>query len=115
MDLQTVLEKYTEACHIHGSETDGEVDYKKINKAHANIIKNISILMSSEKGTALAKAQLYNEDFYVAAWTATLLIFDYEKECKKVIKSAIKNKGVFACSIETFYKEWKKGNMKKLY
>ncbi len=115
MDLQTVLEKYIEACHIHGSETDGEVDCKKINKAAAVIIKNIGILMSSDEGKALAKAQLNNEDIYVRAWTATLLIFDYKRECKKVLKSVIKGKGIFAYSIETFYKEWKKGNMKKLY
>ena len=115
MDLQTVLKEYIEACHIHGSETDGEVDYKKINKAADTIIKNIGILMSSEEGTALAKAQLYNEDVYVAAWTATLLIFDYKKQCKKVLKSVIKRKGVFAYSTATFYKEWKKGNMQKIY
>ena len=115
MDLQAILQQYIEACHIHGSETDGEVDYKKINKAHANIIKNITILMSSEEGISLAKSQLYNEDVYVAAWTATLLIFDYKKECKKVLKSVIKRKGVFAYSTATFYKEWKKGNMQKIY
>ena len=115
MDLQTVLQQYIEACHIHGSETDDEVNYKKINKAADVIIKNIGILMSSEEGTALAKAQLYNEDVYVAAWTASLLIFDYKRECKKVLKSVIKNKGVFAFSMETFYKEWKKGNLKKMY
>lgn len=115
MDLQTVLQQYIEACHIHGSETDGAVDYKKINKAAEVIIKNIGILMSSEEGIVLAKAQLYNKDVYVAAWTASLLIFDYKRECKKVLKAVIKGKGVFAFSMETFYKEWKKSNMKKMY
>lgn len=115
MDLQTVLEKYIEACHIHGSETDGEVDYKKINKAHAAILKNIGVLMSSEEGIALAKAQLANVDVYVRAWTAMLLIFDYKKECKKIVKEVAKGKGIFACSTATFYKEWKKGNLQKLY
>ncbi len=115
MDLQTVLEKYIQACHTHGSETVISLDYSKVNKANSQIMKNIKILMSSEEGIALAKAQLYNEDVYVSSWTATLLIFDYPKECKKVIKSVIKDKGIWAGSIRTFYEEWKKGNMKKMY
>ncbi len=115
MDLQNALEKYIQACHTHGSETVISFDYSAINKANAQIMKNIKILMSTEEGVELAKAQLYNDDIYVSSWTATLLIFDYPKECKKVIKSVIKDKGIWAASIRTFYEEWKKGNMKKMY
>ncbi|MBQ2963577.1 MAG: hypothetical protein IJE14_02855 [Clostridia bacterium] len=115
MDLQAVLQQYIEACHIYGSGLEHGEDHKLVNKAYSVIIKNIGILMSSEEGIDLAKAQLYNEDVYVAAMTASLLIFDYKRECKKVLKSVIKNKGVFAFSMEFFYKEWKKGNMKKMY
>lgn len=115
MNLQTALEKYIQACHIHGSETVASLDYSKVNKANAQIMKSIKILMSTEEGVELAKAQLYNEDIYVSSWTATLLIFDYPKECKKILKSVIKDNGIWAGSIRTFYDEWKKGNMKKMY
>lgn len=115
MDLQTLLQQYIEACHIYASGLEHGDDYNIVNKAYAVIIKNIGILMSSKEGIALAKAQLYNEDVYVATMTASLLIFDYKRDCKKVLKSVIKNKGVFAFSMEFFYKEWKKGNMKKMY
>lgn len=113
--LETCLEKYIEACKIHGLETVKSDDYRIVNKAYSEIIKNLKMLVKDENGMKMLKNLLDHEDIYVSSWTATLLIFDYPKECKKVIKKVIKEKGIWAFSIETFYKEWKKGNLKRLY
>ncbi len=113
--LESCLEKHIEACKTHGSETVKSEDYRVVNKAYAEIIKNLKILVKDEEGMRMLKHLLGHEDVYVSSWTATLLIFDYPKECKKVIKKVIKGKGIWAFSIKTFYKEWKKGNLKRLY
>lgn len=113
--LESCLEKYMEACIIHGSETVKSEDYRVINKAHAEIMKNLRILVEDEEGMKMLKKLLYHENIYVSSWTATLLIFDYPGECKKVIKKVMKGKGIWASSIETFYKEWKKGNLNRMY
>ncbi len=109
------LEKYIEGCKIHGSGTDCGDDYRTVNKAYDVLIKNFRILIKEEGGKELLKELLRHDSVYVSAWTATLLIFDYPKECKKVIKSVAKGKGVWALSIKTFYDEWKKGNTEKQY
>lgn len=109
------IEKYIEACIIHGSGTDRGEDYKAVNKAYDVLIKNFRILMQEDGGKEVLRALLRHHSPYVSAWTATLLIFEYPKECKRVIKSVAKGKGVWAHSIKTFYEEWKKGNIEKLY
>ncbi len=113
--LESCLEKYIEACKIHGSGFDGSYDYKVVNKAHDTLIKNFRVLIKDEKGKEMLKNLLKHEDVYVSSWTACLLIFDYPKECKRIIKSVAKGNGVYAGSMEIFYKEWKKGNIEKMY
>lgn len=113
--LENCLEKYMEACIIHGKETEISEDYKTVNKAHGTIIKNFRILVKDENGIEMLKNLLKHEDIYISSWTACLLIFDYPKECKKIIKSVAKRKGIYAITIKTFYKEWKKGNLKRIY
>ncbi len=113
--LESCLEKYIEACKTHGSGFNASYDYKVVNKAHDTLIKNFRILIKEENGKEMLKNLLKHEDVYVSSWTACLLIFDYPKECKKIIKSVAKGKGVYAGSMETFYKEWKKGNIERMY
>ncbi len=113
--LENCLEKYIEACKIHGSGFKNGDDHRVVNKAHATLMKNFKILINDESGREMLKILLNHEDVYVSAWTACLLIFDYPKECKKIIKKVAKGKDVWAGSIRTFYEEWKKGNLKKMY
>ena len=113
--LGECVEKYIEGCKIHGSGTDCGEDYRIVNKAYDALIENFRILMKEEGGKEVLRALLMHHSPYVSAWTATLLIFEYPKECKRVIKSVAKGKGAWAYSIKTFYEEWKKGNIEKLY
>lgn len=113
--LTEYLDKYIEGCNVHGSGTDCGEDHRIVNKAYDMLIKNFRILIKEEGGKELLKELLRHNSVYVSAWTATLLIFDYPKECKKIIREAAKGKGVWAFSIRTFYDEWKKGNVEKQY
>lgn len=113
--LESYLEKYIEACKIHGSGFDIGDDHRTVNKAYATLMKNFKVLIKDDNGREMLKNLLNYEDEYVSAWTATLLIFDYPKECKKIIKKVAKGKGIWAGSIKTFYEEWKKGNLKRMY
>ena len=113
--LESYLEKYIEACKIHGSGFNGCDDYKTVNKAHATLMENFKALINDENGREMLKSLLNHEDVYVSAWTASLMIFDYPKECKKIIKRVAKGKGIWAGSMRTFYEEWKKGNLKRMY
>ena len=113
--LESYLEKYIEACKIHGSGFNTCDDHKIVNKAHATIMKNFKVLVNDKTGREMLKNLLNHENEYVSAWTATLLIFDYPKECKKIIKKVAKGKGIWAGSIRTFYEEWKKGNLERMY
>ena len=113
--LESYLEKYIEACKIHGSGFNTCDDYKTVNKAHSTLIKNFKVLINDDSGREMLKNLLCHEDEYVSAWTACLLIFDYPKECKKIIKKVAKGKGIWAGSIRTLYEEWKKGNLEKMY
>lgn len=112
---ESCLEKYIEACKIHGSGFNVGDDHRVVNKAHDTLLKNFRILIKDEKGKEMLINLLCHEDIYVSSWTACLLIFDYPKECKKIIKSAAKGKDVWAGNMKIFYKEWKKGNLKKMY
>ncbi len=113
--MKTYLEKYVDACKIHGSGTEHGEDFKIVNKAHDTIIKNFRILIKDKNGKEMLRNLLDHEDVYVSSWTATLLIFDYPKECKKIIKSVAKEKSIWAGTMEIFYKEWRKHKIKKMY
>ena len=113
--LEGCLEKYIEACKIHGNGFNNSDDYRIVNKAYAVLIKEFKVLVNDEKGREMLINLLGHEDEYVSAWTASLLIFDYPKECKKIIKKVAKGKSIWAGSIRTFYDEWKKCNLKRLY
>ena len=113
--LESCLEKYIEACKTHGSGFNAGDDYRVVNRAHDALLKNFRILVKDENGKEILKNLLEHEDVYVSSWIACLLIFDCPKECKKIIKSVAKGKGVWAGNMRIFYDEWKKGNIKKMY
>ena len=115
MKLQTQLEKYIEATKKHGEASVASENYKEINKAYSAIMKNFKALVYDEEGKEMLKALLDYENKYVSSWTATLLIFEFPDECEEIICEAIKEKGIWAGTIRTFYEEWKAGNIKKMY
>lgn len=115
MSKEVYLNNFIEACKTHGSKTVEAEDYKSINKAYKSIIKNFKVLIQDETGKNMLKNLLVHEDKYVSSWTATLLVFEYPKECEIVLKAISKEKGIWAGSIRTFYEEWKKGTIERVY
>lgn len=115
MKLQTRLEKYIEATKKHGEATVSLDSYREINKAYSAILKNFKALVYDDEGKKLLRSLLNYENKYVSSWTATLLIFEFPDECENIICEAIKENGIWAGTMRTFYEEWKEGNIKKLY
>lgn len=115
MKIQTHLEKFIEATKKHGEASVTSDNYKEINKAYSAIIKHFKALVYDEEGKVMLRSLLDYENIYVSSWTATLLIFEFPDECEKIICKVIKEKGIWAGTIRTFYEEWKAGNIKKMY
>lgn len=113
MNLQTQFERYIEATIKHGEATSSSENYRQINKAYSIIQKSFNVLMNNENGKDMLYSLLFHKNKYVSSWTAMLLIHDFPKECEEIICKEIKEKGIWAGTIRTFYEEWKLGNIKR--
>ncbi len=111
MDLKETLQTYIEAAHTHAAETVQGDDAKKINRAFDRIEESVRVLMQSEEGKAALKTLLQSPEGYVRTWTAMVLTAEEPRVCKKILKEATKETGVWAGTVRTFLEEWKKGNL----
>ena len=111
MDLKETLQTYIEAAHTHAAETVRGEDAKKINRAYDRIAQSVAVLMQSKEGKAALKALLQSPDGYVRTWTAMVLTAEEPRVCKKILKEAAKETGVWAGTVRTFLEEWTKGNL----
>ena len=111
MDLKEALQAYIEAAQTHAAATGQGDDAKKINRAYDRIAQSVAVLMQSEEGKAALKALLQSPNGYVRTWTAMVLTAEEPRVCKKILKEAAKETGVWAGTVRTFLKEWKKGNL----
>ena len=75
------------------------------------IAQSVAVLMQSEEGKAALKALLQSPNGYVRTWTAMVLTAEEPRVCKKILKEAAKETGVWAGTVRTFLEEWKKGNL----
>ncbi len=111
MDLKEAQQAYIEAANTHAAATVQGDDAKKINRAYDRIAESVAVLMQSEEGKAELKRLLQSPDDYVHTWTAMVLIADFPHTCRKILKRAAKETGVWAGTVRTFLEEWKKGNL----
>ena len=111
MDLKETLQTYIEAAHTHAADTVQGDDAKKINRAFDRIEESVRVLMQSEEGKAALKTLLQSPEGYVRTWTAMVLTAEEPRVCKKILKEATKETGVWAGTVRTFLEEWKKGNL----
>ena len=111
MDLKEALQAYIEAAQTHAAATVQGDDAKKINQAYDRIAQSVAVLMQSEEGKAELKRLLQSPDDYVRTWTAMVLTAEEPRVCKKILKEAAKETGVWAGTVRTFLEEWKKGNL----
>jgi len=111
MDLETALQTYIEAAHTHAAATIQGDDAKKINRAYERISQSVAVLMQSKEGKAALKALLQSPDGYVRIWTAMVLTAEKPRVCKKILKEAANETGVWAGTCRTFLDEWKKGSL----
>ena len=111
MDLKETLQTYIEAAHTHAAATVQGDDAKKINQAYDRIAQSVAVLMQSEEGKAALKTLLQSPEGYVRTWTAMVLTAEEPRVCKKILKEATKETGVWAGTVRTFLEEWKKGNL----
>ena len=111
MDLKEALQTYIEASQTHAAQTVRGEEAKKINRAYDRIAQSVAVLMQSKEGKAALKTLLQSPDGYVRTWTAMVLIADFPHTCRKILKRAAKETGVWAGTVRTFLEEWKKGNL----
>ncbi len=111
MDWETALRTYIEAANTHAAATVQGDDAKIINRAYDRIAQSVAVLMQSAEGKAALKQLLQSPDGYVRTWTAMVLIADFPHTCRKILKRAAKETGVWAGTVRTFLEEWKKGNL----
>ena len=115
MDLKETLQTYIEAANTHAAVTVQGDDAKKINRAYDRIAQSVAVLMQSAEGKAALKALLQSPDGYVRTWTAMVLTAEEPRVCKKSLKEATKETGVWAGTVRTFLEEWKKGNLNSAF
>ena len=111
MDLKEALQTYIEASQTHAAQTVRGEEAKKINLAYDRIAQSVAVLMQSKEGKAALKELLQSPDGYVRTWTAMVLIADFPHTCRKILKRAAKETGVWAGTCRTFLDEWKKGSL----
>lgn len=111
MDLKEALQAYIEAAQTHAAATVQGDDAKKINQAYDRIAQSVAVLMQSKEGKAALKELLQSPDDYISTWTAMVLIADFPHTCRKILKRAAKETGVWAGTCRTFLDEWKKGSL----